>query len=72
MLQRALIKFDKTVFLRKSCYRNGLIMCIVVHETRRQKKKNGLSINDLLLFTLNLFRSLNNICYLFLDVKGVF
>ena len=35
MLQGALIKFDKTVFLRKICYRNGLIMCIVIHETRQ-------------------------------------
>ena len=32
MLQGALIKFDKTVFLRKNCYKNGLIMCIVVQE----------------------------------------
>ena len=38
MLQGALIKFDKTVFLRKICYRNGLTMCIVIHETRRQKE----------------------------------
>ena len=37
MLQGALIKFDKTVFLRKICYRNGLLMCIVNHETRREK-----------------------------------
>ena len=58
MLQRALIKSDKTVFLRKKCYRNGLIMCIVVHKTRA-KNKCGLSINDLLSFTLDLFRSLN-------------
>ena len=37
MLQGALIKFDKTVFLRKICYKNGLIMCIVINEghTRR-------------------------------------
>ena len=38
MLQGALIKFAKTVFLQKNCYRNGLIMCIVVHEARRQKQ----------------------------------
>ena len=38
MLQGALTKFDKNVFLRKICYRNGLIMCIVVHEARRQKQ----------------------------------
>ena len=38
MLQRALINFDKTVFLRKNCYRNGSIMWIVVHETRRKKQ----------------------------------
>ena len=37
MLQGALIKFDKAVFLRKNCYRNGLTMCIFLHETRRQK-----------------------------------
>ena len=38
MLLGALAKFDyKTVFLRKNIYRNGLIMCIAVHETRRQK-----------------------------------
>ena len=37
MLQRALIKFDKTVFLRKNSYKNGLVMCIVVHKARRQK-----------------------------------
>ena len=38
MLQRALIKSDKTVVLRnKDCYRNGLIMYIAVHETRHQK-----------------------------------
>ena len=37
MLQGALVKFDKTVFLRKICYRNGLIMCIAIHETRHQK-----------------------------------
>ena len=60
MLQGALIKFEKTAFVRKNCYRNGLIMCIVVQETRRQKKY-GLSINDLFLFTLGLFRSLNNL-----------
>ena len=46
MVQRALIRFDKTVFLRKNCYRNGLIMCIVVHETRRLNKNYGLLIND--------------------------
>ena len=28
---------DKTIFLRKNCYRNGLIMRIVVHEKRCQK-----------------------------------
>ena len=39
MLQRALIQFDKTVFLRKNCYKNGLIMCIVVHKTRHQKHR---------------------------------
>ena len=38
MLQGALVKFDKTVLLRKNCYRNGLIMLIVVHEMRRQKQ----------------------------------
>ena len=38
MFQGASIKFDKTVFLQKSCYRNGLITCIVVHETHRQKQ----------------------------------
>ena len=39
MLQGALIKFDKTVFLRKkNCYRNDLIMLIAVHETHRQKE----------------------------------
>ena len=48
MPQGALIKFDKTAFLRKICYRNGLIMCIVIHEMHRQKY--GLSINNLLLF----------------------
>ena len=37
MPQRTLIKFDKTVFLQKNGYRNDLIMCIVVHETRCQK-----------------------------------
>ena len=37
MLQGALIKSDKTVFLPKICYRNGLIMCIAIHETRGQK-----------------------------------
>ena len=37
MLQGALVKFDKTVFLQNICYRNGLIMCIVIHETRREK-----------------------------------
>ena len=56
MLQGALIKFDKTVVLRKNCNRNGL-MCIFVHKTRRQKKY-GLPINDLLLFTVGLHRSL--------------
>ena len=34
MLQRALIKLDKT---QKNCYRNDLMMCIVVHETCCQK-----------------------------------
>ena len=52
MLQGALIKFDKTVLLRKICYRNGLIMCIVIHETRHHNKY-GLSINNLLLFALD-------------------
>ena len=37
MLQRTLINSDKTVFLKKNCYGNGLIMFIVVHETRCQK-----------------------------------
>ena len=37
MLQGALVKFDKTAFLRKICYRNGLIMCIAIHQTRHQK-----------------------------------
>ena len=37
MLQEALIKFDKTVFLRKNYYKNGLIVGIVVHKTRHQK-----------------------------------
>ena len=37
MLQRALIKSDRTVFIQKDCYRNGLIMCIVVHEVCHQK-----------------------------------
>ena len=37
MLRRALTKSDKTVFLLNNCYRNGLVMCIVVQETRRQK-----------------------------------
>ena len=55
MFQGALIKFDKTFFLQKNCYRNSLIMCIVVHETRRTKNKCGLLINDFLLFTLALF-----------------
>ena len=55
MLQGALIKFDKIVFLRKNCYRNGLIM----YTKHVAKSKYGLSINDLLLFTLGLFRSLN-------------
>ena len=57
MLQRALIKSDKTVLLQKNCYRNGLIIFIVVHEKRRQKKY-GFSINDLLSFTLGLLQSL--------------
>ena len=52
MLQGALIKFDKTVFLRKICFRNGLIMCIVTK--RVAKNKYGLSINNLLLFSLEL------------------
>ena len=55
MLQRALIKFNKTVFLQKNCYRNGLIMCIVVYEKRWQKNKYGLSVIALLTFTLDLF-----------------
>ena len=38
MRQRALIKSNKTVFLQNNCYRNGLIMCIVAHETRHQKE----------------------------------
>ena len=37
MLQGALTKFDKTVFSRKNCYRNDLIMYIVVHKMYRQK-----------------------------------
>ena len=37
LLQGAFVKFDKTVFLRKICYRNGLVMCIVVHKMRCQK-----------------------------------
>ena len=37
MLQGTLTRFDKTVLLQKNCYRNGLIMCIDVHETRHQK-----------------------------------
>ena len=37
MLQRALIRSDKTVFLGKNYYRNGLIIRIVVRETRCQK-----------------------------------
>ena len=37
MLQGALIEFDKTVFLQKISYRNGLIICVVVQERRRQK-----------------------------------
>ena len=60
MFQRALIKFNKTVFLQKNCYRNGLIMCIVAHEKRWQKNKYGLSVNALLPFTLDLFWPLNN------------
>ena len=39
MLQGALIKFDQTVFLRTICHRNGLIMCIVIHETRRDQEE---------------------------------
>ena len=51
MLQGALIKIDKTVYLRKkNCYRNGLIMCVVVRK-RVAKNKYGLLINDLLSFT---------------------
>ena len=38
MLQRPLTKSDKTVFLRKNCYRNDLIICLVLHEKRRQKQ----------------------------------
>ena len=52
MLQGALIKFDKTVLLRKICYRNGLIMCIVIHETRHHNKY-GLSINNHLFISFN-------------------
>ena len=37
MLQGALIKHDKTAFLRKNCYGNDLIMCIAVQEMHRQK-----------------------------------
>ena len=59
MLQGTLMKFDKTVFLQKNCYGNMLIMCIVVHETRHHKQY-GLSINNILLFTFALFRSLNH------------
>ena len=61
MLQRPLIKFDKTVFLRKYYCTNDLIMCIVVHETRRQK----------LLFGMCLFYCINDnrfllLCYIYL------
>ena len=60
MLQGALIKFDKTVFLRQKLLQKWLgNVYIAVHETSCQKKY-GLLINDLLLFTLGLFRSLNN------------
>ena len=45
----ALIKFDKTVFLRKNCDINGLVMCIVVHQREGvAKNKYELTINDLL------------------------
>ena len=37
MLQGTLTRFDKTVLLRKNCYRNGLIMCIDARETRHQE-----------------------------------
>ena len=37
MHKGALINFDKIDILQKNCYRNGLIMCIVVQENRRQK-----------------------------------
>ena len=37
MLHTALTNFDKTCLPTKNDYRNGLIMCIVVHETHRQK-----------------------------------
>ena len=35
MLQGALIKFNKTVSLRTNYHKDGLIMCIVLQETRR-------------------------------------
>ena len=41
MLPRALIRSDKTVFLQKNCYRNGLIMCIVTRETCRPNKRSS-------------------------------
>ena len=50
MLQGALVKFDKTIFLRKNCYRNGLVM----YTKRVTKNKYGLSINDPFLFILGL------------------
>ena len=39
MVQEALIKLDNgKCFLTKNCHKNDLIMCIVVHETRRQRE----------------------------------
>ena len=70
MLQRALIKSDKTVLLQKNCYRNGLIIFIVVHEKCRQKKY-GLSINDLLSFILGLLQSLKQKNSLKQRVRGL-
>ena len=37
MLQEALKSLIKLSSYEKNCYGNGLITCIVVHETRRQK-----------------------------------
>ena len=65
MLQSASKKSHKLSPYEKNCYENDLIICIVVHETRRQNKY-GLLIKDLLSFTHGLFRSLNNSYFLFL------